>query len=127
MRLFECQNCGQLLYFENTLCEKWPEHGRAVPHGVGPPSPRGGHYYWDRLVRDGVWLDAFRALFGDERQDYQACLGQHYAAYAVNGLNHSVGQPDLYPFVLAPTVMGKLRFIHGFVHPGVAEVARAFR
>lgn len=22
MRLFECQNCGQLLYFENTLCEK---------------------------------------------------------------------------------------------------------
>jgi zinc-ribbon domain/Putative zinc-binding metallo-peptidase len=30
-------------------------------------------------------------------------------------------------FVLAPTVMGKLRFIHGLVHPGVAEVARAFR
>ena len=80
MRLFECQNCGQLLYFENTLCEKWPEHGRAVPHGVGAPSPRGGHYYWDRLVRDGVWLDAFRALFGDERQDYQACLGQHQAS-----------------------------------------------
>jgi hypothetical protein len=21
MKLFECQNCGQLLYFENTLCE----------------------------------------------------------------------------------------------------------
>ena len=36
--------------------------------------------------------------------------------YAVNSLNHSVGQPDLYPFVLAPTVMGKLRFIHGLVH-----------
>lgn len=36
--------------------------------------------------------------------------------YAVNGLNHSVGQPDLYPFVLAPTVMGKLRFVHGLVH-----------
>jgi hypothetical protein len=36
--------------------------------------------------------------------------------YAVNSLNHSVGQPDLYPFVLAPAVMAKLRFIHGLVH-----------
>lgn len=158
-----------------------------------------GHYYWDRLVRDGMWLNAFRSLFGDERMDYQACLHRHYAAgppldwqqrsvssyasahpwedfaetwahylhivdaletahafglsvrpragrdpaltvaidfdpcrqhdfdaligawlpltYAVNSLNHSVGQPDLYPFVLAPLVMGKLRFVHGLVHP----------
>jgi hypothetical protein len=157
-----------------------------------------GHYYWDRCVRGGVWLEAFRDLFGDERQDYQARLQTHYAlglcldwqqnfvssyasahpwedfaetwahylhivdaletayafgihvrpragcdpqlnvsvdfdpyretdfntlvrawlplTYAVNSLNHSVGQPDLYPFVLAPTVMGKLRFIHGLIH-----------
>lgn len=34
---------------------------------------------------------------------------------AVNSLNHSMGQPDLYPFVLAPEVMGKLRFVHGLV------------
>lgn len=47
--------------------------------------------------------------------------------YAVNSLNHSVGQPDLYPFVLTPMVMGKLRFVHGLVHPGVAEAAAAFR
>jgi hypothetical protein len=161
-----------------------------------------GHYYWDRLVRNGFWLDAFRTLFGDERQDYHAALRAHYEAgprpdwqehfvssyasthpwedfaetwahylhivdaletaygfglrvhpragrdpalsvaidfdpcrqtgfdvlvrawlpltYAVNSLNHSVGQPDLYPFVLAPTVIGKLRFVHGLVH-GVAE------
>lgn len=38
--------------------------------------------------------------------------------YAVNSLTHSMGQPDLYPFVLAPTVMGKLRFIHGLVQRG---------
>jgi hypothetical protein len=157
-----------------------------------------GHYYWDRLVGGGLWLNAFRTLFGDERGDYQAALRVHYAAgpppdwqecfvssyasshpwedfaetwahylhivdaletaysfglsvrpragrdpglstaidfdaypqsdfdtlvrawlpltYAVNSLNHSVGQPDLYPFVLAPTVIGKLRFIHGLVH-----------
>lgn len=36
--------------------------------------------------------------------------------YAVNSLNHSMGQPDLYPFVLTPTVVGKLRFIHGLIH-----------
>lgn len=157
-----------------------------------------GHYYWDRLVRDSLWLGAFRELFGDEREDYQARLRNHYAGgppfnwqqhyvssygsahpwedfaetwahylhivdaletahafglcvrpragrdpaltvdidfdpcnqhdfdalirawlpltYAVNSLNHSVGQPDLYPFVLAPQVMGKLRFVHGLVH-----------
>ena len=157
-----------------------------------------GHYYWERLVRDGLWLESFRTLFGDERQDYGARLQAHHAAgpaaglagavrqrlrqrpslgglrrdlgalpahrrhagdrrcvrsarppqvgrdpalameidfdpyrqgdfdalvrawlpltYAVNSLNQSMGQPDLYPFVLAPTVMGKLRFVHGLIH-----------
>ena len=161
-----------------------------------------GHYYWERLVRHGVWLESFRELFGDERQDYGACLEAHHAGgpppdwqerfvsgyasahpwedfaetwahylhivdtletaaafglriapragrapglameidfdpyrqndfdallkawlpltYAVNSLNHSMGQPDLYPFVLAPTVMGKLRFVHGLIHPSGA-------
>ena len=37
-----------------------------------------GHYYWDRLVRDGEWLEPFRALFGDEREDYAAALQRHY-------------------------------------------------
>jgi hypothetical protein len=156
-----------------------------------------GHYYWDRLVRSGPWIKAFRELFGDERRDYGASLATHYAqgppadwrqhfvsgyasahpwedfaetwahflhivdtletahefglrvrprgatdpalsmeiafdpcrqrdfdtlvrtwlplTYAVNSLNHSMGLPDLYPFVLAPTVMGKLRFVHGLI------------
>lgn len=37
-----------------------------------------GHYYWDRLVRDGGRLDDFRALFGDERADYGESLARHY-------------------------------------------------
>ena len=37
-----------------------------------------GHYYWDRLVRDGGKLDECRALFGDDRADYQAALRKHY-------------------------------------------------
>jgi hypothetical protein len=158
-----------------------------------------GHYYWERLVRDGPWLEWFRTTFGDERQHYGACLEAHHAdgpppdwqerfvsgygsahpwedfaetwahylhivdtletaaafglrvrptagrdpalatdidfdpyrqsdfdalleawlplTYAVNSLNRSMGQPDLYPFVLAPAVMAKLRFVHGLIHP----------
>jgi hypothetical protein len=37
-----------------------------------------GHYYWDRLVKDGPHLERFRALFGDERADYGAALQAHY-------------------------------------------------
>ena len=37
-----------------------------------------GHYYWDRLIRDGEWIDGFRELFGDEREDYNEALQRHY-------------------------------------------------
>jgi hypothetical protein len=37
------------------------------------------HYYWDRLVRDTSDIEAFRQLFGDEREDYGAALQRHYA------------------------------------------------
>lgn len=39
-----------------------------------------GHYYWDRLVRDGNQLDAFRKVFGDERDNYAQALERHYQA-----------------------------------------------
>lgn len=156
-----------------------------------------GHYYWDLLVRDGGKLEAARAVFGDEREDYQAALDRHYQAgapigweesfvsayatmhpwedfaetwthylhmvdtldtaasfgmaidpgvsddptleteiafdpyrtrdfdrlvkawlpltVAVNSLNRSMGQPDLYPFALTPLTIEKLRFIQGLV------------
>lgn len=38
-----------------------------------------GHFYWERLVRGSLPHEPFRALFGDERQDYGACLETHYA------------------------------------------------
>jgi hypothetical protein len=37
-----------------------------------------GHYYWDRLVAGTPWHEPFRALFGDERQDYAAALRRNY-------------------------------------------------
>jgi hypothetical protein len=41
-----------------------------------------GHYYWDLLVRDGGRLEAARAVFGDERQDYAEAMERHYAVGA---------------------------------------------
>ena len=37
-----------------------------------------GHHYWDVLVRDGGKLDACRAVFGDDTQDYGEALQRHY-------------------------------------------------
>lgn len=39
-----------------------------------------GHYYWDRLIADTPWQERFRALFGDEREDYGQALQRHYEA-----------------------------------------------
>lgn len=38
---------------------------------------------------------------------------------AVNSLNRSMGQSDLYPFVLSPPAIGKLKFIHDLVRGAV--------
>ncbi len=37
-----------------------------------------GHYYWDRLVANSHWFEAFRELFGDERASYAEALERHY-------------------------------------------------
>jgi hypothetical protein len=37
-----------------------------------------GHYYWSRLIDGSDSIDAFRALFGDERADYSEALKHHY-------------------------------------------------
>jgi hypothetical protein len=156
-----------------------------------------GHYYWDRLVRDGGRIEACRAMFGNEEKDYGQALRVHYdqgapadwqdrfiSAYAsshpwedfaetwahylhivdtlemagafglrlgpegaehrglaaridfdpyaavdigriiaawlpltsaLNNLNRCMGEPDLYPFVLSPTVINKLGFVHDLI------------
>ncbi|WP_210485221.1 zinc-binding metallopeptidase family protein [Microvirga antarctica] len=156
-----------------------------------------GHHYWDLLVRDSDHLQSFRALFGDERDDYGAALLRHYEegpqpnwqqsfvsayatshpwedfaetwahylhivdtlemaasfglsvrpriagarnleavfeadpygpgdiralidtwlplTFALNSLNQTMGQPDVYPFILSPEVIDKLEFIHALV------------
>jgi hypothetical protein len=45
-------------------------------------------------------------------------------AFAVNSLNRSMGQPDLYPFVLAPKTIEKLAFIHTLTHSAITAGAQ---
>lgn len=69
--------------------------------------PRGG---LDPALVMEIGFDPYR------QDDFDALIRAWLPlTYAVNSLNQSMGQPDLYPFVLAPTVMGKLRFVHGLV------------
>lgn len=44
-----------------------------------------GHHYWDLLVDGTGWLEEFRALFGDEQQDYGEALQRHYEQGAPAG------------------------------------------
>src|ERR1700730_4374118 len=41
-----------------------------------------GHFYWDKLVRDGGKIESCRALFGDESENYEGALKRHYASGA---------------------------------------------
>jgi hypothetical protein len=51
-----------------------------------------GHYYWDRLIKDRPALKRFRALFGDERVDYEEAKQQHYGDATGNWSDNFVSQ-----------------------------------
>lgn len=38
-----------------------------------------GHYYWMLLVNNDKWIERYRALFGDERPDYNQALATYHA------------------------------------------------
>jgi hypothetical protein len=38
--------------------------------------------------------------------------------FALNSVNRCMGQPDLYPFILSPSVINKLDFVHRLIHDG---------
>ena len=39
-----------------------------------------GHYYWDRLVKGTPHVESYRALFGNEEEDYAEAVKRHYAS-----------------------------------------------
>lgn len=59
-----------------------------------------GHYYFDRLVADGPFLDRFRDLFGDERADYEASMKRHYESGPLNGFEERFvsGYASMHPW-----------------------------
>lgn len=61
--------------FRENMREKMGEGYRTV---LGHLRHEIGHYYWDRLIRDGGRQPAFRTLFGDEQQSYEDALARHY-------------------------------------------------
>jgi hypothetical protein len=69
------------------------------------------------LARDDM-LDA-AVDFAPYRADTMAQLVESWLplSVALNCLNRSMGQPDLYPFVLSEPAIDKLAFVHGLVHP----------
>ncbi len=48
-----------------------------------------GHFYWDLLVRDGHRLEQCRAIFGDDREDYNRALQRHYQSGAPDNWQES--------------------------------------
>lgn len=53
--------------------------GEPYRTALGHMRHESGHYYWDRLIKDTPQLDEFRAVFGDEQQNYDDALQRHYA------------------------------------------------
>jgi hypothetical protein len=51
--------------------------------------------------------------------------GWNAVTLAMNSLNRSMGMKDAYPFVLSPTVLGKLRFVHELVQQNRAKSVAA--
>ncbi len=48
-----------------------------------------------------------------QHEDFEEVIAQYLPlAFAINNVNRSMGQPDLYPFILVPAVREKLSFIH---------------
>jgi hypothetical protein len=61
--------------FRENMREKMGEAYRTV---LGHLRHEIGHYYWDRLIKNGTSLQAFRLLFGDDGQDYEQAVQRHY-------------------------------------------------
>jgi hypothetical protein len=60
--------------------------------------------------------DAFAASPRDAPGSFDEIVAAWLSlSYALNAINRSMGRDDLYPFVLAPAVVDKLRFVHELV------------
>ncbi len=78
-----------------------------------------GHYLLiaDTLDTASQFLDQQHVFDSYHAPNFDAMLQQWLPlTLAVNNVNRSGGQPDLYPFVLSAKVIEKLRFVHRLIH-----------
>ena len=67
-----------------------------------------------------------KSWLASKQVDFQAVIGAwSKLAVALNAINRSMGLPDLYPFVLSPAVIAKLRFIYDVVGGAEKQAAAA--
>jgi hypothetical protein len=86
----------------------------AIAYGVSVSGPQ-------VLAADGAPLYSYPAAAPD---DFAAMLDAWLPlTYALNAINRSIGDDDLYPFVLSPVVIAKLDFIDGLVRDARGTVA----
>ncbi|MDQ1393065.1 MAG: hypothetical protein QOF30_2042 [Acidimicrobiaceae bacterium] len=85
----------------------------AASHGVIVAGPRFAHPPADVSV-DPQQDPSLRARpTMDAQENFDEILGDWLPlTYALNAINRSMGKDDLYPFVLSPKVVEKLRFVH---------------
>lgn len=81
-----------------------------------------GHFFWEQRIRyNQTLLDEFRNLFGDERQDYSACISSHYSSGGVNSRDFVSSYASAHPWEdFAET------FAHYLHLRDVLETAQAF-
>ncbi|RZI43758.1 hypothetical protein EGT07_08300 [Herbaspirillum sp. HC18] len=68
------------------IAEADPAHREKTREEMGEPyrtllghfRHESGHFYFDRLIAGSRWIEPFRNLFGDEREDYAERIKQHY-------------------------------------------------
>lgn len=84
------------------------------------------HFLFERLAAAPGFLDAFRALFGDERADYAKALQEHYAHPKDPGENHITPYATAHPHEdWAETVAHLLHLVdytNSFVGAGLTMV-----
>jgi hypothetical protein len=106
----------------------WPEHyisSYATMHPAEDWAETFAHYLHIRDTVDtaaafgfapaGATLD--RPLSGDAGFDHLIAVWLPLS-WSLNMMNRSMGHPDLYPFVLPPAVLDKMRLIHHLISPG---------
>jgi hypothetical protein len=70
-----------------------------------------------QLIRDETLSAVIDLDPYDAQADMTSIIGAWLPlTFAMNSLNRAMGNPDLYPFVLSPTVVTKLGFVHDVVH-----------